>query len=146
MYSTLREVTIIKKELLFVVLGFLLAVSLLLFKLFFFSEEKGDVEDVMLDETISITYSVNDDKEKLLVPILELFAFNTDSIKTKTNDESLLSALENLDVKIIAQANISNEQYTLLEVTSPTKSKSLLIKPVLGTATRVIVLVKVKQT
>lgn len=118
----------IKKEFFTIGFGLLFAVFILLFKLFVFSEKKISVEDVALDESVLISYSVTDKTENLLVSSLELFAFSTDSIGTATSDESLLSVLENLSVRIVAQANVAGVQYTLIEIISPTKSKRLLVK------------------
>lgn len=118
----------IKKEILFAVLGLVLAVCILLLKLFVFTEQKKNVEDVILSESISISYPVNADNEKILVSILELFSFSTDSINENITDGGLFSSLKDLDIKIVAQANISDEQYTLLEVKGPTETKRILIK------------------
>lgn len=90
---------------------------------------------IPLDDTTSATKNLNSDvaisfanisrAPNSLAVYLSLFDFNIDDLNN-TNQE-ILSNLENVSIRIVAQAYIGEVQNTLLEIISPSETKRIVV-------------------
>jgi len=117
----------IKKEHLFAAsIGAVLGVILLIINLSLNSFDKS-ASLSKLGEEVTIMVVTAPVLDNLLIPALSLFGFNVDEL-TDNESEGVLSALENIKVRIVAHSKVGNERHTLLEVVSPKGTKRLVVK------------------
>lgn len=79
-----------------------------------------------LNESKRVKYLLTDDKDAV-ARVLRLFNFEINESSDITLDSNLLSKLNNLTVKLVAQAKVADKHLTLLEVTSPNESVQIMV-------------------
>jgi len=107
-------------------IGAMLGIILLIISLSLNSFDKSSSLS-KLGEEVTINVITAPVLDNLLIPALSLFGFNVDEL-TDNESNGILSALENIKVRIVAHSKVGNELHTLLEVVSPKETKRLVVK------------------
>ncbi|XPF96136.1 hypothetical protein ACM9HF_09055 [Colwellia sp. RE-S-Sl-9] len=115
----------IKKEtLLSVGVGIIVGVLFLVINLFFSFFESKPSYSTNKDEQVFISMDSNNEASDLLIPLLKMFGFEVDSF---VDTDALLLALENVNVKIVAQSRIGGRLNTLLDIVTPNETKRISV-------------------
>jgi hypothetical protein len=90
------------------------------------SGENAAISSVNSDEQEFISVANEANSDDLLLPTLLMMGFTADALDLNKKSD-IYSALEHINVKIIAQSSVGDVLHTLLEVSSPQETKRIVI-------------------
>lgn len=115
-----------KENLLSIAVGIIVGAFFLVINVLFSSFERAPFSATNVEEKVFILADNSVKSDDLLIPLLIMFGFNVDALKNEGKDD-LLSILEDISVRIVAQSTVGGILHTLLEVVTKKETKRLVI-------------------